>query len=122
MKHSAFELHNTVHRPWGTYTILEESALFKIKRIEVKPHAALSLQSHQYRSEHWIIVEGEAIVTNGNDVLTLKESESTFIVAGQKHRLENATEKNLVIIEVQTGSYLGEDDIERFDDQYGRLK
>lgn len=120
MGHSAYQLHDTVHRPWGLYTVLEESPFYKIKRIEVKPQASLSLQSHQYRSEHWIIVAGQATVTNGVDVFTLNESESTFIAAGQKHRLQNLTEENLIIIEVQTGSYLGEDDIQRFEDVYGR--
>ncbi len=112
--------HRTVYRPWGTYTVLEESTEFKIKRIIVKPGACLSLQMHHHRNEHWIVVRGTAKVTRGEEVFLLKMNESTFIHAGQKHRLENTTETDLVLIEVQTGNYLGEDDIIRFEDIYGR--
>ncbi|WP_370262385.1 mannose-1-phosphate guanylyltransferase/mannose-6-phosphate isomerase [Limnobacter sp.] len=112
--------HPTVHRPWGTYTVLEDSAGYKIKRIEVKPGAALSLQMHHHRSEHWIVVSGTARVTNGEEVFLVRKNESTYIPAGNKHRLENPGVMNLVMIEVQSGDYLEEDDIVRFDDVYGR--
>lgn len=118
--HEAHKLHRTVHRPWGTYTVLEEGPGFKIKRIEVKPGASLSLQMHHHRSEHWIVVSGTAKVTNGDHEVTLKANESTYISAGHKHRLENTGADVVVIIEVQTGIYLGEDDIVRFKDVYGR--
>lgn len=114
-------LHQTAHRPWGTYTVLEEHPGFKIKRITVKPGARLSLQMHHHRSEHWIAVRGTARVTRGEEVFLLRENESTYIPAGEKHRLENPGIITLELIEVQNGSYLGEDDIIRFDDQYGRL-
>ena len=112
----------TTCRPWGTYTVLEDSALYKIKRIEVNPGASLSLQMHNHRSEHWIVVEGIATVTNGDNILELKANESTYIDVKTKHRLENHTNKNLILIEVQCGSYLGEDDIIRFEDKYGRTQ
>lgn len=118
--HEAHRLHSTVHRPWGTYTVLEEGARFKIKRIEVKPGASLSLQMHHHRSEHWIVVKGMAKVVNGQQELFINTDESTYIPAGHKHRLENPGVVDLVMIEVQTGEYLGEDDIVRFDDVYGR--
>jgi mannose-1-phosphate guanylyltransferase / mannose-6-phosphate isomerase len=120
--HEAHKLHRTVHRPWGTYTILEEGPGFKIKRIEVKPGARLSLQSHRHRSEHWVVVSGTATVTNGERELAVDTNQSTFIPAGNRHRLENATRTPLVIIEVQSGAYLGEDDIVRFEDKYGRAR
>lgn len=120
--HHTHKTHRTVHRPWGSYTILEEEKNFKIKRIVVKPHAALSLQLHQHRSEHWVVVSGTALVTNDNKSFLLKANESTFISAGHKHRLENPGSIELVLIEVQSGEYLGEDDIVRFEDQYGRIK
>lgn len=119
--HEAHKLHRTVHRPWGTYTVLEEGPGFKIKRIEVKPHASLSLQMHHHRSEHWIVVTGKAKVVNGDREMIVNKNESTFIPAGNKHRLENPTTGELVMIEVQSGDYLGEDDIVRFDDKYGRV-
>lgn len=122
MEHTTSDLHQTVHRPWGTYTVLEEGPLYKIKRIEVKSGASLSLQMHHHRSEHWIVVDGIATVTNGDKVFDLKANESTYIPEEFKHRLENKTEDNLVLIEVQCGDYLGEDDIVRFDDIYGRVK
>lgn len=121
MEHITSELHQTVHRPWGTYTVLEEGPLYKIKRIEVKCGASLSLQMHHHRSEHWIVVDGIATVTNGDKVFELHANQSTYIPAESKHRLENKTDKNLAIIEVQCGDYLGEDDIVRFDDIYGRM-
>lgn len=122
MEHKTSELHQTAYRPWGTYTVLEEGPLYKIKRIEVKPGASLSLQMHYHRSEHWIVVDGIATVTNGNKSLELKSNESTYIPVESKHRLENKTDKNLILIEVQCGQYLGEDDIIRFEDKYGRTQ
>lgn len=118
--HDAFKLHRTVARPWGTYTVLEEGNGFKIKRIEVKPGASLSLQMHHHRSEHWVVVNGTAKITNGDNEILIQANESTYIPAGQKHRLENPGIIPCVMIEVQCGSYLGEDDIVRFDDKYGR--
>lgn len=118
--HETYKLHRTVHRPWGTYTVLEEGCGFKIKRIEVKPGASLSLQMHHHRSEHWIVVGGMAKVINGDRELFVNTNESTYIPAGHKHRLENPGLLNLIMIEVQSGNYLGEDDIVRFEDNYGR--
>ncbi|WP_321814288.1 MULTISPECIES: mannose-1-phosphate guanylyltransferase/mannose-6-phosphate isomerase [unclassified Paraburkholderia] len=118
--HEAHKLHRTVHRPWGTYTILEDGPRFKIKRIEVKPGASLSLQMHHHRSEHWIVVSGMAKVVNGDNEFLVSTNESTYIPAGHKHRLENPGVVGLVMIEVQSGEYLGEDDIVRFEDVYGR--
>ena len=118
--HEAYKLHRTVHRPWGTYTVLDEGTRFKIKRIEVKPGASLSLQMHHHRSEHWIVVSGMAKVVNGEQELFVRTNESTYIPAGHKHRLENPGILDLVMIEVQSGEYLGEDDIVRFEDIYGR--
>lgn len=120
--HEAHKLHRTVYRPWGTYTILEESTRFKIKRIEVKPGGKLSLQMHHHRSEHWVVVVGMAKVTNGDNEILVNTNESTYIPAGHKHRLENVGVVPLVMIEVQSGEYLGEDDIVRFEDQYGRTQ
>ena len=113
--------HVTVHRPWGTYTVLEEGPRFKIKRIEVKPGSSLSLQMHHHRSEHWIVVSGTAKVVNGEREVLLSTNESTYIPAGHRHRLENPGIIPLVMIEVQSGEYLGEDDIVRFEDNYGRI-
>ena len=118
--HDTYKLHQTVFRPWGTYTILEDSPGFKIKRIEVKPGGRLSLQSHQHRSEHWVVVTGQAHIVNGDTEISVLSNESTYIAAGHKHRLENRTDDDLVMIEVQCGEYLGEDDIVRFEDSYGR--
>ena len=118
--HDASKLHRTVHRPWGTYTVLEEGPFFKIKRIEVNPKASLSLQMHHHRSEHWIVVSGTAKVVNGEQEMLLRTNESTYIPAGHVHRLSNPGIIPLQMIEVQSGQYLGEDDIVRFSDQYGR--
>ncbi|KWA19573.1 mannose-1-phosphate guanylyltransferase/mannose-6-phosphate isomerase [Burkholderia territorii] len=118
--HDAYRIHRTVHRPWGTYTVLEEGDRFKMKRIVVKPGASLSLQMHHHRSEHWIVVRGCADVVNGERVISLQPNESTYIPAGHKHRLINPGVVDLVLIEVQCGEYLGEDDIVRFEDVYGR--
>jgi len=120
--HETHKFHQTVFRPWGSYTVLEEGPGFKIKRIEVRAKASLSLQSHQKRSEHWVVVQGTATIINGDKQLTLQENESTFIPATHTHRLSNPGTETLVIIEVQTGAYLGEDDIQRMDDVYGRIK
>lgn len=118
--HDVHKLHRTVYRPWGHYTVLEEGNNFKIKRIQVKPRSSLSLQLHRHRSEHWVVIEGEARIINGEKELTIKRDESSFIPAGHKHRLSNPTDDELIIIEVQTGKYVGEDDIIRFEDKYGR--
>ncbi|MEX0450052.1 mannose-1-phosphate guanylyltransferase/mannose-6-phosphate isomerase [Spiribacter sp. 221] len=118
--HDAHRLHRTVHRPWGAYTVLDEGERFKIKRIEVKPGGQLSLQKHHHRSEHWVVVSGAAKVVNETSEIELQTNESTYIPAGHKHRLENVGVVDLVMIEVQSGEYLGEDDIIRFDDIYGR--
>jgi mannose-1-phosphate guanylyltransferase/mannose-6-phosphate isomerase len=113
-------LHRKVNRPWGWYDSVDEGERFKVKRIQVKPGASLSLQMHHHRAEHWIVVKGIAEITNGNQVLTLTENQSTYIPLGQTHRLANPGNEPLEIIEVQSGSYLGEDDIIRFEDTYGR--
>jgi mannose-1-phosphate guanylyltransferase/mannose-6-phosphate isomerase len=120
--HEAHKLHRTVTRPWGTYTLLEEGSGFKIKRIVVKPNASLSLQMHHHRSEHWVVVSGNAEVVNGDLTIALQPNESTYIPAGNKHRLRNTGDTDLALIEVQCGSYLGEDDIVRFEDIYGRVQ
>lgn len=114
------KLHRTVHRPWGTYTVLEEGDRFKIKRVEVKPGGRLSLQMHHHRSEHWVVVRGTAKVVNGDQEMVLTTNQSTYIPCGNQHRLENPGVMRLVLIEVQSGDYLGEDDIVRFEDIYGR--
>ncbi|MCA8307010.1 mannose-1-phosphate guanylyltransferase/mannose-6-phosphate isomerase [Burkholderia sp. AU28942] len=119
--HEAAVIHRTAHRPWGTYTVLEEGAGFKIKRIEVKPGGRLSLQAHFHRAEHWIVVSGSARVTNGAEEMLLTQNQSTYIPCGHRHRLENPGKIPLVLIEVQSGECLGEDDIVRFEDQYGRV-
>jgi mannose-1-phosphate guanylyltransferase/mannose-6-phosphate isomerase len=119
--HDAYKLHRTVARPWGAYTVLQQAPGFKIKRIEVKPGAALSLQMHHRRSEHWVVVDGVAEVTCGESVYKVVANQSTYIPMHTKHRLANPGEAPLVMIEVQCGDYLGEDDIVRFDDRYGRV-
>ncbi|WP_108468417.1 mannose-1-phosphate guanylyltransferase/mannose-6-phosphate isomerase [Polynucleobacter difficilis] len=113
-------LHRKVARPWGWYDSVDEGERFKVKRIQVKPGASLSLQMHYHRAEHWIVVKGTAEITNGDQVITLTENQSTYIPQGQTHRLANPGKTPLEIIEVQSGSYLGEDDIVRFEDNYGR--
>ena len=119
-KRQEVELHKRVCRPWGCYQGIDESERFQVKRITVNPGAKLSLQLHHHRAEHWIIVHGTAKVTKGDEEFVLAENESTYIPLGTKHRLENIGKIPLELIEVQTGSYLGEDDIVRFDDVYGR--
>ena len=113
-------LHRKVSRPWGWYDTIDVSDRFKVKRIQVNPGASLSLQKHAKRAEHWVVVKGTAEVTCGDQVITLKENESTFIPLGEQHRLSNPSTDILEIIEVQSGAYLGEDDIVRIDDGYGR--
>ena len=114
------EIHQTVFRPWGSYTVLEERANFKIKRIVVNPGAKLSMQMHKHRSEHWVVVSGVATISNNEIEYTLQENQSTYIPQTHRHRLTNNGTEPLSIIEVQCGNYVGEDDIVRFDDTYGR--
>jgi mannose-1-phosphate guanylyltransferase/mannose-6-phosphate isomerase len=114
------EIHQTVYRPWGSYTVLEERANFKIKRIVVNPGAKLSMQMHKHRSEHWVVVSGTATIKNNEIEYTLQENQSTYIPQTHRHRLANNTSEPLSIIEVQCGDYVGEDDIVRFEDSYGR--
>ena len=121
-KREEYVLHRKVHRPWGWYDSIDEGGRFKVKRIQVKPGASLSLQKHHHRAEHWIVVKGTAEITNGDKVLTLTENQSTYIPLGEVHRLANPGTIPLEIIEVQSGSYLGEDDIVRFEDNYGRAQ
>jgi mannose-1-phosphate guanylyltransferase/mannose-6-phosphate isomerase len=113
-------LHRKVYRPWGWYDSIDGGGRFKVKRILVNPKASLSLQMHHHRAEHWVVVSGTAEITNGDQVIILSENQSTYIPLGQTHRLSNPGTIPLEIIEVQSGSYLGEDDIVRFEDQYGR--
>lgn len=113
-------MHRRVARPWGWYDSIDMGEHFQVKRISVKPGASLSLQMHNHRAEHWIVVKGVAKVTNGEKVFLLEENQSTYIPKGVKHRLQNPGEIDLEMIEVQSGSYLGEDDIVRFEDLYGR--
>jgi mannose-1-phosphate guanylyltransferase/mannose-6-phosphate isomerase len=115
-----YQSHLTVYRPWGTYTILEENSNTKIKRIVVYPGAKLSMQMHHHRSEHWIVVHGTAKIVNGDDVIFLEENQSTYVPKTTRHRLENPGKVPLHIIEVQIGPYLEEDDIVRYDDDFGR--
>lgn len=118
--HETVNLHRTVHRPWGSYSILEDASDCKVKRLTVKPGHILSLQMHHRRSEHWTVVSGTATVRVGEREFLLHQNESTFIPMGVMHRLENATQNNLHLIETQCGDYFGEDDIVRFEDRYGR--
>ena len=115
------EIHLTVTRPWGSYTILEEGPGYKIKRILVNPGAKLSMQMHYHRSEHWVVIDGTARITNGEQDIYLEENQSTYIPKTNRHRLENPGKVALQIIEIQSGPYLEEDDIVRFDDVYGRI-
>ncbi len=117
---SVYKEFPTVHRPWGTCEVLQEGSGFKLKRIEVKPGAHLSLQSHKYRSEHWVVVSGRAIVTNGDELLELEPNQSTYIPPGSKHRLENPGSEQLILVEIQCGEYPGEDDSMIYEDVYGR--
>jgi mannose-1-phosphate guanylyltransferase / mannose-6-phosphate isomerase len=114
--------HRKVYRPWGWYDSIELGEHFQVKRLHVKPGAKLSLQIHHKRAEHWVVVSGTATATNGEEILTLEAGDSTFIPIGKMHSLENKADEPLEIIEVQSGTYLGEDDIIRFEDMYGRIK
>jgi mannose-1-phosphate guanylyltransferase/mannose-6-phosphate isomerase len=115
-------LHRKVARPWGHYDSIDRGERFQVKRISVRPGAKLSLQMHHHRAEHWIVVKGTALVTRGDEEILLTENQSTYIPLGVKHRLENPGKTDLEMIEVQSGSYLGEDDIVRFEDTYGRAE
>ena len=117
---SEWEIHREVHRPWGKFDSIDQGERYQVKRITVKPRAKLSLQKHKYRAEHWIVVSGIAKVTKGDDTFELLENESTYIPLGEVHALENPGNTDLELIEVQSGSYLGEDDIVRLEDIYGR--
>ena len=119
-KRNLAQWHRKVHRPWGWYDGVDAGDRFQVKRISVKPGAALSLQMHHHRAEHWIVVRGTARVTRGDDVFLVSENQSTYIPLGTRHRLENPGKVDLEMIEVQSGAYLGEDDIVRFEDTYGR--
>ena len=119
-KRDEVRLHKKVFRPWGSYECVDSGERFQVKRIMVNPGATLSLQRHFHRAEHWVVVKGTAHITNGDQAIILTENQSTYIPLGAKHRLENPGTIPLEIIEIQTGSYLGEDDIERFEDLYGR--
>jgi mannose-1-phosphate guanylyltransferase/mannose-6-phosphate isomerase len=112
--------HSRVYRPWGYYESVDAGSRFQVKRLMVKPGEALSLQLHRRRAEHWVVVSGSARVTRGEEVFTLRENESTFIPPSTRHRLENPGTEPLFLVEVQSGEYLGEDDIERFEDRYNR--
>ena len=118
---SEHALHREVHRPWGSYDGIERGEGFQVKRLTIKPGASISLQLHHRRAEHWVVVAGTARITLGDEVFTLQANQSTYIPVGVKHRLENPGSEPLIIVEVQTGEYLGEDDIVRFDDRYGRV-
>jgi mannose-1-phosphate guanylyltransferase/mannose-6-phosphate isomerase len=113
-------LHRRVNRPWGAYECIDAAERFQVKHITVHPGATLSLQMHHHRAEHWVVVRGTARITRGDEVLVLSENQSTYIPLGVAHRLENPGKIPLELIEVQSGSYLGEDDIVRFEDSYGR--
>jgi mannose-1-phosphate guanylyltransferase/mannose-6-phosphate isomerase len=115
------DVHARVHRPWGYYESIEFGPRYQVKHLMVKPGASLSLQMHHHRAEHWVVVRGTARVTIGDEIALIAENESTYIPIGCKHRLENPGKVPLSIIEVQSGSYLGEDDIVRFEDHYGRI-
>ena len=119
-RHSTTELHTTVHRPWGSYTVLEDAPDCKVKRLTVKPGQVLSLQKHYRRSEHWTVVRGTARVRVGDEEKLLHRNESVYIPMDTLHRLENPTSDDIHLIEVQCGDYFGEDDIVRLEDRYGR--
>ena len=114
------KLNREVYRPWGKYDSIDSGLRFQVKRITVNPGAKLSIQLHHHRAEHWVVVTGTAKVTNGDETLLLTENQSTYIALGTIHALENPGLVPLELIEVQTGTYFGEDDIVRFDDKYGR--
>jgi len=116
-----FKQHTCVYRPWGVYAVLEQGHGFQVKRIRVKVGACLSLQTHQHRSEHWILLSGKAEVVRGREIFLLEANQSTYIPKRKLHRLRNVGDTDLELIEVQVGDYLGEDDIIRYEDQYGRI-
>jgi mannose-1-phosphate guanylyltransferase/mannose-6-phosphate isomerase len=120
LQHESAIYHQTVHRPWGSYTILEDAEDCKVKRLVVKPGQVLSLQLHHRRAEHWTVVQGTAKVRLGDEEFLLEQNQSTYIPVKTLHRLENPGREDVHLIEVQTGDYFGEDDIERFEDIYGR--
>ena len=115
-------MNRKVYRPWGWYDCIELGKYFQVKKLHIKSGAKLSLQMHHKRAEHWIVVEGVATVINGDEIFNLDQGESTYIPLGVKHALENRSNDLLEVIEVQSGTYLGEDDIVRFKDIYGRIK
>jgi len=117
---SEFRRHRETYRPWGRCDVVVNQARYNINRITVKPGGMFSLQMHHHRAEHWVVVRGTALVTRGTETFILAENESTYIPIGVQHRLENPGKMPLEMIEVQSGTYLGEDDIVRFDDKYGR--
>jgi mannose-1-phosphate guanylyltransferase/mannose-6-phosphate isomerase len=117
---SEHSLHREVHRPWGSYDSVEQGPGYQVKRLTLKPGAAISLQLHQHRSEHWVVVSGQARITRGDESFILAANQSTYIPAGTRHRMENIADEPLHVVEVQAGDYLGEDDIVRFEDRYGR--
>jgi mannose-1-phosphate guanylyltransferase len=119
-KRSEWEVHREVYRPWGKYDLIDYGNRYQVKKITVKPGAALSLQKHQHRAEHWVVVIGTAKVTKGEKTFLLAENESVYIPIGVVHALENPGESDLELIEIQSGTYLGEDDIIRLQDRYGR--
>jgi mannose-1-phosphate guanylyltransferase/mannose-6-phosphate isomerase len=114
--------HTKVHRPWGDYESIDTGSRYQVKRLCIKPGASLSLQMHHHRAEHWVVVKGTARITRGDETFLLTENESTYIPLGVQHRLDNPGTIPLEIIEVQSGSYLGEDDIVRFEDRYNRIE
>jgi mannose-1-phosphate guanylyltransferase/mannose-6-phosphate isomerase len=122
LKHEAVTYHKTVHRPWGSYTVLEDAEDCKVKRLVVKPGQVLSLQLHHRRAEHWTVVRGIAKIRRGDEEFILEANQSTYIPVETLHRLENPGDKDVHLIEVQTGDYFGEDDIVRLEDIYGRVK
>jgi mannose-1-phosphate guanylyltransferase/mannose-1-phosphate guanylyltransferase/mannose-6-phosphate isomerase len=120
-KRNEYFCHREIYRPWGKYDSIDQSSRYQVKRITVKPGQKLSMQMHYHRSEHWIVVSGTAKIHKGSESFLLTENESVYIPLGEIHALENPGKLPLELIEVQSGSYLGEDDIIRFDDLYGRL-
>jgi mannose-6-phosphate isomerase-like protein (cupin superfamily) len=122
LEDQAAEYHRTVHRPWGSYSILEDADDCKVKRLVVKPGQVLSLQKHHRRAEHWTVIQGVAKVRIDRDEFLLRPNESTYIPVDTQHRLENPGTEDVHLIEVQTGDYFGEDDIVRYEDIYGRVK
>jgi len=113
--------HTTIYRPWGSYTVLETGSRYKLKRLVVNPFQKLSLQLHYHRSEHWVVVKGTAKIRIGEKDMFIHENESAYVPKSTMHRLENPGKIPLEIIEIQNGEYVGEDDIERFNDEYGRV-